>query len=814
MVSSIWAFKKKYKQMKNTFFTMLLVCIYNWSLSQSPPIYPGADEKTPSKAQYFSWINNTNEGSTEEHTLINFEFFKWLKDEYGMQLDIYAFDAGAIDGKRFYGSMDSERFKKQFPRGFEPIHKEAKEIGFDLGLWGGPDGFGNTPGEEKARTDMMVKLVRDYDFNLFKFDRVCGQLREEKEGAFINMMIEARKHRPDLILLNHRLNLSEKGLPHATTFLWEGVETYVDGHIKNDRTATHHRVGNLTRGYTPDMKRLTEDHGVCLSSCLDYWEDDLVLQAFHRNLILAPEIYGNPWLLRDDEYPRLARIFNLHKEYREIMVEGMKLPVDQYGPHAISRGDAKTRLLVLKNLTWEPVMYTINLNEQIGLKKTSKKVEVRQYHPYEQILGYYDYGKQSGITVLPFRSSLILVTTGPGTLGIEGASYEVIRDVEGKDVEINLLAYPGTCTTIKLNKGKRKFKSVTVDGKLQNNLLKGKSLKIEFPGQTNTKPWHRKLTTLKPTSLPADAEALYEATCFTADNNAFEVRSLFRSGETNIPQVKAARDAFFNQQIFVDRGIWDKNLFDRDLNTSFYVNNRRDKSPKVKDGALRLDFGQLVNIDQLVIKTKDEYSLEPKIPGEGIFAEVSGDLETWKTVVFMGNLEMTIDIPKGEKIRYVRIADFADRLTEIEGYYKGQKLSTDGWRASMLFGAFDQMEFDKAFSASFKLDEAAKGSYLAVALNGYHGDEGAYAALRMDGQIIGAPDRSISYPANTWEASVCDECIFDRYYTYYFPITGNMVGKEIETVVLGSKECESNIDIQTWITSYPIPFEEVKLVLK
>ena len=38
-------------------------------------VYPGADEKTPSRSQYFSWINNTNEGSTETHTLINLEFF-------------------------------------------------------------------------------------------------------------------------------------------------------------------------------------------------------------------------------------------------------------------------------------------------------------------------------------------------------------------------------------------------------------------------------------------------------------------------------------------------------------------------------------------------------------------------------------------------------------------------------------------------------------------------------------------------------------------------------------------------------------------
>ena len=72
----------------------------------------GADNRTPSIAQYFSWINNTNEGSTEEHTLINLDFFKYLKDTYGMQIKIYAWDAGNFDGaSEGYGNLDGEKFK-------------------------------------------------------------------------------------------------------------------------------------------------------------------------------------------------------------------------------------------------------------------------------------------------------------------------------------------------------------------------------------------------------------------------------------------------------------------------------------------------------------------------------------------------------------------------------------------------------------------------------------------------------------------------------------------------------------------------------
>ena len=121
-------------------------------------VWPGADESTPSRSEYFSWINNTNEGPTEEQTLINLAFFRWLHDEYGMELDIYAFDAGTIDGKRFYGKVDSDRFRGQLPNGWTPMYEAAGAMGTRLGVWGGPDGFGTTPEEEAGRIEQLARL--------------------------------------------------------------------------------------------------------------------------------------------------------------------------------------------------------------------------------------------------------------------------------------------------------------------------------------------------------------------------------------------------------------------------------------------------------------------------------------------------------------------------------------------------------------------------------------------------------------------------------------------------------------------------------
>lgn len=776
-------------------------------------VFPGADENTPSRAQYFSWINNTNEGATEAHTIINLDFFKWLHDEYGMKLDIYAWDAGNIDGRGFCGNMDSERFERQYPNGFGPIYEKAKSFDCRLGIWGGPDGFGETPEEEKARTDMMVKLCRDYELMLFKIDGVCGQLRERKQDAFVHMMQECRKYSPDLILLNHRLPLG-KGLPYATTFLWEGVETYIDVHITNGQTATHHRVGAMKRGLPPELKRLTEDHGVCISSCLDYWEDELILQAFNRCLILSPEVYGNPWLLRDDEFSKFARIYNLHRRYRDVLVNGIQLPEEDYGPSAMSRGDDTTRLITLRNLDWNPTKYRISLDSSIGLTDTEEEIELRQFHPTERIIGEFEYGSVVEVEVLPFRSCLIAAGY-IDELGVSGCDYEIVRDDRFKPIAIKLLGMPGTEACIRLASASMDYGWMLDKGKLDGEdveaLIAGDTLPIKFDGTPLKNSWHRKLADLEPCEVPDDAESLYEATCFAADNNALEVRSLMRSGPTNIPQVQKARDAFFGQQLFKDRGIWDRNLFDGNPDTAFYACQRWGGDMRINGGALRIDFGEVIEINKLIIKVGSEYALQPLKSEEMVFAQVSPDLKSWKSVTFLAGKEMIAEMPSDMSIRYMRISGCPLMIIEIEGYGDGTKLDRSKWRASNLFSQYGRMPAVAAWSSSFVLDEIPEGSYLAIAVNGRHGTERAYAAIRVDGQPVGAPDRSVSYPSNTWE---CPARNSDSDYTYYVPLTEDMVGKKIDAVVLGLRGGDTDIKPEVWITAYPIPFKSKQLILR
>ncbi|MFO7617802.1 MAG: hypothetical protein R6V75_11180, partial [Bacteroidales bacterium] len=719
-------------------------------------------------------------------TLVNLDFFAWLRSEYGMVLDIYVISAGTIDKAGWYGSMDSPEFRRQFPNGFGPIKEKAASLSTRLGTWGGPDGFGNTPAEEKARHDMIVSLARDYNFELFKFDAVVGQLRPDKQDAFIRMMTETRRYNPDLILLNHRLQLGEEGSLQATTRLWDGDETYIDVHMANDQTAIHHRAGALSRNLVPGLERMTEDHGVCLSSCLDFWEDDLILQAFNRNLILAPQIYGNPWLLRDDEYPRMARIFNLAREYKEILVNGIVLPEEQYGEKAVSRGDERTRLITLRNVSWIPVTRTIRLDQEIGLEGGSI-VELRQLHPVERLIGRYKKGQAVTVEVQPFRSCL-LVATSAGKAGpaIEGCDYEVIQDIAGKPQKINLLGFPGERKKVRVN---------------------GRQVEVEFPGKPMGEPYHRKLGDLVPVPVPPDAESLYEATCFAADNNALEVRSLARSGPTFVPQVQAARDAFFDQPLFIDRGLWDRYLFDGDQSTAFYPGRRWGRSDiRINGGSLRLDMGGLTTLDSLRILTGDEQGLQPFKSWEALRVEVSTDLKSWTSVLILAGPVMALPLDPLIPVRYVRLPASPERVVEIEGYLDGKPVDRSRWRASNLFSPYRQVVPGKAFEATFELTEIPPGSYLAIALNGTHGDEGAYAAIRVNGVPVGAPDRSLSYRSNAWEYPVQRA---ESNYTYYVPLTGDMIGARIDAVVLVLKNGLAEFKPEVWITAYPAPYVRV-----
>ena len=88
---------------------------------------------------------------------------------------------------------------------------------------------------------------------------------------------------------------------------------------------------------------------------------------------------------------------------------------------------------------------------------------------------------------------------------------------------------------------------------------------------------------------------------------------------------------------------------------------------------------------------------------------------------------ITIDVPEPQRnMRYPKIPGKAVNVGEATAYQNGSPINGTGWRASNVFADYTKAPAKQAWSGSFRLDEAATGSYLVVPCNGKHGRDGAY----------------------------------------------------------------------------------------
>ncbi|NQV33135.1 MAG: hypothetical protein HQ515_10600 [Phycisphaeraceae bacterium] len=316
--------------------------------------------------------------------------------------------------------------------------------------------------------------------------------------------------------------------------------------------------------------------------------------------------------------------------------------------------------------------------------------------------------------------------------------------------------------------------------------------------------------------MPADAEALYETTVFAANNDPLEMRSIQRSGPSRIRQVQKARQMFLDQEMIATRGIWDRFLFDDDPDTVYNF----DKGFGIEtERVIRLDLGRATRVDTLVYVLPAEEADVNRRANSGVtrlvredhWVEVSSDLKTWQRASFVQlTRDVQINIGSDQSIRYIRTNFIPPRAVEILGQAGGKTLDRTAWRCSFFFRPYDEQPAIKAWSHVFTLNEASAGAYLCVALEGMHGKEGGYAALRVGDKIIGAPTRATSYPSNVWEYPVPRR---DSHYTYFIPVTQDMVGQRIEAIVLGMDPEHLNFKPEVWLTAYAPPFASQELVL-
>lgn len=787
----------------------------------------GEKQLYSSKSEYFSWINNTNEGSTEQQTIANLEFFAYLKKTYNMSLDIYAWDAGNLDGAAGgYEFEDGEKIKKQFPHGYKPVVDYARSNGIRMGVWGGADGYGDDEKSAEKRREQLVKLCRDYDFALFKFDAVCGGLRPEKQEEFAKTLQECRKYAPDLILLNHRNDLGAAS-KYATTFLWEGIETYVDVHGYNKVTAPHNRAYTFFRGHTPKLKRNTEDHGVCISSSIDYFDDDLVYQAFNRSLILAPEIYGNPWFLRDDEYAMLARIFNLHKRFSDILTSGF-LPETDLGNNAVFRGDGKRMFLATGNASWQTKTITLTLDSSAGLKKCDRVCVIYRF-PTEKFVGEFNYGKSVKIDLAPFRATLIEICDFSVCDGvILNAEYKVLHETESGVIDkINVLKYDGVNPVTLYTPKTGEKREIKFD-------VKGQGA-FDYVQKTPEKLGV--LADCEVENILKTGEFLYETACFSADNLSLERRSVLRSGKSDIKEAEKARELFFAQNSYKVRGLEPSSVFKGegifDVKSRAYYNHDGRKGYRVDGGCLRIDFGKEINAERLEIEYFDAHEANDMFEKQTVNAgEFSNDLKNWQSALpgikalykteneFLyyycdtpgkiagDRMRATFKINKNA--RYFRLKEPIDRIYSVKVYSAAGEVKLENPTLTNLFAHYDKKKTAAIQSGSFKLKNLPQNPYIAVAFDGETGEEGVMCVAEIKGKIVGFPSRAPAFPANAFEYPVHP---VNGNYTFFLPIGKDLENSEIKiTAVYSGSKVKATVYLCDGLSSrgvgLPIPLEK------
>lgn len=137
-------------------------------------------------------------------------------------------------------------------------------------------------------------------------------------------------------------------------------------------------------------------------------------------------------------------------------------------------------------------------------------------------------------------------------------------------------------------------------------------------------------------------------------------------------------------------------------------------------------------------------------------------------------------------------------------------MKSERFRANNLFADSSVMKCVGAWETTIRLDEIVPNSRLCVAVNGKHGVEGAYVALKVDDQYIGASSRATSYPANPWENTTVRS---DSNYTYFFELDEDLKNRDIKIFLLTYDGNKLPLQPEVWVTAYPIPYEKKTLVV-
>lgn len=380
---------------------------------------------TQRKSMYFTWLAHAWEGLSPQSFQDLIDYLIMLHNEYAIHFDVILLDAGIIETLHTYFDHYGDKGKATIDSISQAAEK-LKAIGSDMGIWLGPDGFGDSECFAEKRIETVKKMVTDWNVSMIKLDAavsnpITGNIEnDEKYMNHLYRQMEAlRKICPHLVVINHRVSASPYILSVLDSTLWEGMETYPDVYLMNlDKPRTASRMATYSRGiptYLDCYSHLLEDHGVCFNGVLEGWEEDFLIQAFGRSLVVSPEIYGTLFCLGDEAYKTFAYLMALAERFKALRENTIAFE-DMY-VHC----DGNQMLLCVFNDTFSDAEKQIDIDKYL----TCGTYKADILYPIDMMSCSFE--NKLNIILSPFQTVLILVTKGKDKAQVEEIDLRNVR---------------------------------------------------------------------------------------------------------------------------------------------------------------------------------------------------------------------------------------------------------------------------------------------------------------------------------------------------------------------------------------------------
>ncbi len=434
-----------------------------------------------------------------DRLMAELEFLAWLETNFGVHFDLVEWRPLGWDEPNAPGTRDA--IVSTLSAGPTAVREAAAAAGVRLALVGSADGFGDSDAEQRARRRQLELVTGDFGLGALVFEGRFGDVREASTDALAAALASCRERVPDVLVVPRDLATwplegvaAARGVARGPWF--EAAASPVLG--------THGRALAGGRG----ASRLFELEPLALDGRRG-WDDAFVWRAFGLAPLFAIDVEGAPWLLDDQDLVRFARLMELFDASRELLAQAPSLASTTLGSGLIARGTSRVQIVVVRNLTFEPLRVDLPVGPELGLDP-ALAYDARQRHPVERNLGRVASGAALPIVVEPQRCALVVLSADGFADPILDGCDQLWEPASGGTRRVHVFGPAGGEVRVRLV-GRTNMTNASIDGVGVDTLLGGGEVRVRFDGKPIDLVLPRALGALEPIEMPSNVDDIARA---------------------------------------------------------------------------------------------------------------------------------------------------------------------------------------------------------------------------------------------------------------------------------------------------------------